>query len=73
MANYKSEKVREPYQELEEIKGSELNQIGQSSLKNVVIKNPSPDIGFDRSLELTSVSVIPDGKYLIYLFKKNNI
>lgn len=67
MANYKSEKVSEPYQELEEVRGSELNQTssGQNSLNNVTTKNPSPDIGFDRSLELTSVSVIPDGKYLI--------
>lgn len=52
----------EPYQELDEIRGSELNNV---SINSIVV--PNDQLGLDRSLELTSVSVVPDGNFFLIL------
>lgn len=63
MANFRGRKVSEPYQELEESRGAELNNAAPSS--------PginSCDYNVDRSMELASIAVIPDGKQHTYTF-----
>ena len=57
MAGSRGRKSQEPYQELDEVRGAELN----SAIGEPVGNGPPTDIGLDRSLELTSVPVIPDG------------
>ena len=58
----------EPYQELDEIRGSELNSAMNSARNSI-----SSDFGLDRSLELTSVSVVPDGLSNLYFWINSKI
>lgn len=55
MTNLRTSKSSEPYQELDEVRGAELNN------SSAVGNNMQYDLGLDRSLELTSVAVVPDG------------
>lgn len=57
MTNLRTQKSSEPYQELDEVRGAELNNVVSSAVGN----NVQYDLGLDRSLELTSVAVVPDG------------
>ena len=51
--------------------GAELNHAISSAVRN----NMPTDLGLDRSLELTSVAVVPDGMAFVYLneFGNNNL
>lgn len=55
MSNQSSLKSNEPYRELEEVRGSDLNTEGTSRCNRSFVN------GIDRSMELSSVVVIPDG------------
>lgn len=73
MMSYKTQKSSEPYQELEEVRPSELNQTQKQSSIPPSLRNDSlNESGVDRSLELTSVSVIPDGMLMTKILFKNN-
>ncbi|XP_058791612.1 synaptic vesicle 2-related protein isoform X2 [Phymastichus coffea] len=61
MASLRGHKSSEPYQELDEIRGAELNNVINSAVRN----HMSSDFGLDRSLELTSVAVVPDDTFTV--------
>lgn len=62
MDNFRARKASEPYQELEECRGADLNNATQQTSSSVTTNNRY-DYNVDRSLELASVSVIPDGEF----------
>ncbi|XP_066597777.1 synaptic vesicle 2-related protein isoform X2 [Prorops nasuta] len=57
----KDEESSEPYQELDEFRGSELNVNTRTSIGN----NTGFDNSIDRSLELSSVVVVPDDTFTV--------
>lgn len=59
MTNLRTQKSSEPYQELDEVRGAELNNVSSA------VRNNQYDLGLDRSLELTSVAVVPDGMKIL--------
>ncbi|KAL7303660.1 hypothetical protein TKK_0003805 [Trichogramma kaykai] len=63
MANFRGgQDSSEPYQELDEIRGAELNSANHSSIER---NGLSSNFAVDRSLELTSVSVVPDDTFTV--------
>jgi hypothetical protein len=70
MANFRGgQKSSEPYQELDEVRGAELNRVINTTVRN----NMPSEIGLDRSLELTSVAVVPDGMTFIFIISPPQI
>lgn len=67
MTNIRGQKSSEPYLELDEVQGAELNNAINTAVRN----NMPSDIGLDRSMELTSVAVVPDGKLSIFIYSPN--
>ncbi|XP_011506445.1 PREDICTED: synaptic vesicle 2-related protein [Ceratosolen solmsi marchali] len=62
MASFRGgQKSSEPYQELDEVRGAELNHEINTTVRN----NMPSDLVLDRSLELTSVAVIPDDTFTV--------